>query len=112
MTYRWIMEAVVDEYTVDRTNTRLHPDGELDARLSKFIKLQYLEGEYTEEFGYIAQITDETEDGRPIHGSETFVLFTDQPLSKEEYDGIDVPDLETGMTMLLAMYHARTNPQL
>jgi len=110
MTYRWVMRSDVMEYAIDPKNTTRHPHGELDAKLYSVLILEYLDADgYTEHFGYIDQDTEEADDGQPIRGSETFSIYLYDPYSKEESDGITVPDIETGMNMLLHMYHARVN---
>lgn len=112
MTCRWVMRSDVMEYSIDPKNTTRHPHGELDAKLYSVLVLEYLDVDgYTNQFGYVDQDMDEAENGQPIHGSETFQIHLYYPYSEEEETGIQVPDLETGMNMLMAMYHARIKPE-
>ena len=112
MTYRWIIDAHIPEYSVDPTDTQGHPHGALNARINRWLTLEYVDADgYGVPFGAVMQAMDEDDDGQPIPGTEYFWITVEIPFSKEEDDGIDVSDIETGMNMLTAMYHARINPQ-
>lgn len=83
-----------------------------EGRSQLFVSLEYQDAKGRWRlFGFVQQGTETHRNGRLVAESEVYQISLSAEYGKELHEGVPAADLETGLNTLLAMYHARANPQ-